>query len=183
MEGETAFVQPSVHDEKANKREANRLSQQRRREPLKSEKKTNECSISTVMTPKQTPKLKTREQARIDAEKREKARLWQQKRRAKMHPQKEESYENQFPVVTCADGNCVPRSLSVLIFGTLDNHVEMRCRIVLELALNSLDYLCLSQKELNFLWEHSDCVSPHVQTTFELETLDVSKPGTWVCGS
>ena len=40
-----------------------------------------------------------------------------------------------------ADGNCFPRALSLLLFGREDNHIELRCRIVMELALHEDLYL------------------------------------------
>ena len=39
-----------------------------------------------------------------------------------------------YPVLIKSDGNCVPRALSLAVFGTEDSHLEVRCRIVLELA-------------------------------------------------
>ena len=35
-----------------------------------------------------------------------------------------------FPIVTGSDGNCLPRALSHLMFGTEDQHLEVRCRII-----------------------------------------------------
>ena len=43
------------------------------------------------------------------------------------------------PVSIYGDGNCLFRSLSYLMFKNEDHHVEMRCRCVVELAVN-IDY-------------------------------------------
>ena len=40
-----------------------------------------------------------------------------------------------------SDGNCVPRALSLAVFGTEDSHLEVRCRIVLELAEHVQEYV------------------------------------------
>ena len=61
-----------------------------------------------------------------------------------------------FPVLTVANGNCVPRALSLACFGDQDHHTEMRCRIVMELASNCLDYICLDSNDLNLLHMLSD---------------------------
>ena len=53
----------------------------------------------------------------------------------------EDAPERYFPVCVKADGNCFPRALSLLLFGTEDHHLELRCRIVMELALNEDLYL------------------------------------------
>lgn len=83
--------------------------------------------------------------------------------------------EHLFPVVTTGDGNCVPRALSVHCFGHQDGHVEIRCRIVHELALNALDYTCLEANDLKFLCELSDCNSGSLHETFQREVMLVSK--------
>ena len=57
--------------------------------------------------------------------------------------------ENLFPVLTEPDGNCVPRSLSLLCFGEENHNIEMRCRIVLELVTNQFDYLCFNRMNWN----------------------------------
>ncbi|XP_052061252.1 uncharacterized protein LOC127701423 isoform X1 [Mytilus californianus] len=44
---------------------------------------------------------------------------------------KEEGY---FPASVLGDGNCLPRSASVIMYGTENNHTELRVRIALELA-------------------------------------------------
>ena len=79
------------------------------------------------------------------------------------------------PVLTVADGNCVPRTLSLLSFGDQEHHVELCCRIVMELTLNSLDYLCLPPEDLHFLHILSDCYCSSVQDTLKSETLSIAK--------
>lgn len=49
---------------------------------------------------------------------------------------------NYMPMVTVGDGNCFPRSLSMLCFGTQEFHPEMRVRLVVEMVVNSQRYLC-----------------------------------------
>ena len=40
------------------------------------------------------------------------------------------------PVQTGTDGNCLPRAVSLLVFGDETHHLEVRCRIVSELVQN-----------------------------------------------
>ncbi|KAK7484163.1 hypothetical protein BaRGS_00024533, partial [Batillaria attramentaria] len=42
---------------------------------------------------------------------------------------------NHLPLVTVGDGNCFLRALSTLCFGTEEHHLEMRVRLVVEMAL------------------------------------------------
>lgn len=53
--------------------------------------------------------------------------------------------EGRLPVSVLADGNCLPRSGSVLAFGKEDYHAEIRCRIVVELVKHKGHYLDLTQ--------------------------------------
>ncbi|RUS75871.1 hypothetical protein EGW08_016360, partial [Elysia chlorotica] len=78
-----------------------------------------------------------------------------------------------YPIKTVGDGNCVPRALSLLCFGDQDHHTEIRCRIVMELVSNSLDYLCLDDPELEFLVQHSECMALNAEETFQNEVLKV----------
>ena len=41
-----------------------------------------------------------------------------------------------YPICIVPDGNCVCRSISRLVYGSEDHHVEMRCRIVINSVLN-----------------------------------------------
>ena len=43
---------------------------------------------------------------------------------------------HHFPVWVLGDGNCLPRTLSILAFGHPENFVEMRMRIIAELTIN-----------------------------------------------
>ena len=45
------------------------------------------------------------------------------------------------PNVTIGDGNCVARSLSTLIFGSEDNHLEVRVRLIHEMVTTKSLYL------------------------------------------
>ena len=49
--------------------------------------------------------------------------------------------ENHVPVDITADGNCLPRSLSRIVFGSGGNDREMRVRLVLDGVLNKKKYL------------------------------------------
>ena len=49
--------------------------------------------------------------------------------------------DNLKPVSTVGDGNCFPRSLSVLAYGHQNNHQEMRARLVCEAVRNKDNYL------------------------------------------
>ena len=43
---------------------------------------------------------------------------------------------NLIPQKSIGDGNCLYRSLSLILFGSEDNHIEIRVRTVIELACN-----------------------------------------------
>ena len=45
------------------------------------------------------------------------------------------------PVLTIGDGNCMPRAISTIVFGSSEHHREIRCRIVHELVTHMEDYL------------------------------------------
>ena len=48
---------------------------------------------------------------------------------------------NRFPVETVGDGNCLLRAASLFVAGHEGHHVELRCRVTIELAANSASYL------------------------------------------
>ena len=48
---------------------------------------------------------------------------------------------HHFPVWVLGDGNCLPRTLSILAFGHPENFVEMRMRIIAELTINIAHYV------------------------------------------
>lgn len=84
------------------------------------------------------------------------------------------------PVATVGDGNCVPRALSLHCFGDQDHHVELRCRIIIELVSNSSDYLDIYADQQQMLHLLSDSYCPDLKDTFELETLQVCKNHTYM---
>ena len=47
----------------------------------------------------------------------------------------------KYPIKIIGDGNCLPRCGSMLAFGNEDHHLEIRARIVVELALNETVYM------------------------------------------
>lgn len=79
------------------------------------------------------------------------------------------------PVSTIGDGNCVPRALSLHVFGDQDHHEEVRCRIVVELVSNSLDYLSLDAEDRNFIHLLSNSYCSDLRSTFESETLKMTR--------
>ncbi|GFN95133.1 vertnin [Plakobranchus ocellatus] len=88
-----------------------------------------------------------------------------------------EPWRHLFPFCVDRDGNCMPRSLSVCVFGSQESHIEIRACIVIEMVLNSDRYLDLSSDETIMLCALSDHPSiKNVRATFEREFLDVCKP-------
>lgn len=51
--------------------------------------------------------------------------------------------QGRLPVVVNGDGNCLPRTASVLAFGNEQRYTEMRCRIIIELIENKETYLSI----------------------------------------
>ena len=86
-----------------------------------------------------------------------------------------------FPMKVGTDGNSCPRALSVLAYGTEVYDIEMRCRLIVELASEEEKYLTpsnseLEQESLNTLAsmseEFSDNLSPAgIKFAFRQETL------------
>ena len=52
-----------------------------------------------------------------------------------------DSVADSYITPVTADGNCLPRAASMLVYGTEDNHVEMGVRLVQELILHESKYL------------------------------------------
>ncbi|CAG2250372.1 unnamed protein product [Mytilus edulis] len=50
-------------------------------------------------------------------------------------------FVNYLPVVVYGDGNCLPRSISTLVFGNENNFKEIRARITVEMCINAELYL------------------------------------------
>ena len=77
-----------------------------------------------------------------------------------------------------SDGNCLPRTLSFLVFGSEEHHIEMRCRIVYELCFYKYHYTSDAQMGLDFLSLYrmlSPQMSHSIVSTFEQETLSVAR--------
>ena len=49
-------------------------------------------------------------------------------------------FNMHYPICIVPDGNCFCRSISQLVYGSEDHHVEMRCRIVIDSVLNLKNY-------------------------------------------
>ncbi|XP_076446314.1 uncharacterized protein LOC143283825 [Babylonia areolata] len=56
----------------------------------------------------------------------------------------EDAPDHLEPVEITGDGNCLPRSVSVLAYGTQDHHQELRTRIIVEMAAHEDHYTSLS---------------------------------------
>ena len=52
-----------------------------------------------------------------------------------------EAQDRVFALCVAGDGNCFFRSLSLLLFGTQNHHQELRCRIVMAMAINTALFL------------------------------------------
>ena len=85
-----------------------------------------------------------------------------------------------FPVLTVADGNCAACALSLACFGDQEHHIEVRCRLVVELVFNSLDYLCLESEDLYLIHLFSDSYTLDLTDTFHTEVLKVSNSGEYM---
>ncbi|XP_070193526.1 uncharacterized protein [Littorina saxatilis] len=96
-----------------------------------------------------------------------------------------------YPICIYGDGNCFPRTLSVLAFGRPDHHTEMRVRIVAELVLNYNIYLSTSYLAqgstadgnllLRLLLQDVDIADRSSLSPFEIfqsEILAIRRPGT-----
>ncbi|XP_076454402.1 uncharacterized protein LOC143289286 [Babylonia areolata] len=95
-----------------------------------------------------------------------------------------------FPLRVEGDGNCLFRSLSLLLFGDEKHHVEMRCRIVMEMAGNPKLFLdgrswCgphdrVSPEEIILVAKATSVSSsPSLETAFQEEVMAVKQPGTF----
>ena len=86
---------------------------------------------------------------------------------------------NSLPLSTIGDGNCFPRALSFLVFGSEAFHVEIRCRICVALATDPDLYLDRSVWSLesdsmdimDFLFQHSEFNQTSVLDVFCQEVM------------
>ena len=71
----------------------------------------------------------------------------------------------RIPVSVIADGNCLPRSGSVLAFGSEAFHFEIRCRIIIELVKNKRCYLDVKEmnKGISLPSDEAGPLSKHIQ--------------------
>lgn len=88
------------------------------------------------------------------------------------------------PVKVEGDGNCCPRALSMLLFGNEDSHIELRCRLVSELAINEAKFLTPENWGINLLELKTiaslsnalaDLSMDGIKKTFRQETLACSQ--------
>ncbi|XP_069137185.1 uncharacterized protein [Argopecten irradians] len=112
----------------------------------------------------------------------------------------DERYHQWIPVKVGADGNCFPRSASVVAFGDELAHVEMRTRIVIEMCMGIDEYtnnnflnkgIVLPTNEANHLLNSytmfSEMYTPGEKITplvarriFELEAMNVRAGGSYM---
>ncbi|XP_070178222.1 vertnin-like [Littorina saxatilis] len=91
---------------------------------------------------------------------------------------------NFTPFSIYGDGNCLPRCCSLLAYGTEEHHLEMRVRIVIELAVNKAHYL--SYPVARFCAQYSDQYHGEVlsdlavERIYEAEIFDACRPGTYM---
>ena len=52
-----------------------------------------------------------------------------------------EAQDRVFAICVAGDGNCFIHSLSLPVFGTQNHHQELRCRIVMAMAINTALFL------------------------------------------
>ncbi|XP_069117201.1 uncharacterized protein [Argopecten irradians] len=115
-------------------------------------------------------------------------------------PEDMENYEHAvFPIKVYGDGNCLPRTASLLAYGTEDCYEEMRARIIVELVNHADEYLdniilsngleSLGRKEsLPVIYaQYSDFYLPgtHItdetlQLVYEHEVLSIRRNGTYM---
>lgn len=86
-----------------------------------------------------------------------------------------ESLETLYPALIESDGNCVARAISLIVFGTQDNHVEIRCRIIIDSVINSARYLSVPQEQLDQLILYSDHHKDTAELTYQAEILSICK--------
>ncbi|KAK3758128.1 hypothetical protein RRG08_006703 [Elysia crispata] len=86
-----------------------------------------------------------------------------------------------YPVLIKRDSNCVPRALSLAVFCTKNYHLEVRCRIVLELAEHVQEYVNSSDGTTSQVaCETSNHYCDTVYDTFIQEFLEVKSLGTFM---
>ena len=98
---------------------------------------------------------------------------------------------NLIPQKSLGDGNCLYRSLSLILFGSEDNHIEMRVKTVIELACNekqSTDekvFMEMAEYSYDGIMEYivqvsisDEALVPNdIQASFRNETLTSAKDG------
>ncbi|WAR17069.1 hypothetical protein MAR_031663 [Mya arenaria] len=102
-----------------------------------------------------------------------------------------------YPATICGDGNCLPRSASVLAYGNEEKHTEMRDRIVAELGKNEKHYLdnrimkkgkhTEGNEDVTKVFAHvspfyngQKLTKPAIKKICEREVLEVRNNGEWM---
>ena len=105
------------------------------------------------------------------------------------------------PVTTVADRNCFPHAVSKLMFGTEENHLEVRMQLVFEAVKNENQYLCedyllegayertcgtpLTQMYAMYSGHYTgisgfSCIEKAIQDAFRTNVMDICKIGTYI---
>ena len=105
------------------------------------------------------------------------------------------------PVTTVADGNCFPCAASKLMFGTEENHLEVRIHQVFEAVKNENQYLCedcllagarqrvcgtpLTQMYAIYSGHYTgctgfSCIEEAIQDSFRTDVMGICKKGTYM---
>lgn len=107
------------------------------------------------------------------------------------------SRDTLYPAVIYGDGNCLPRSASLIAYGTENQHCEMRRRIVREMIMNKEKYLdeSTSGKGRNEMgqtnvpktiasysseYKAERLSKNNIAKIFEREIIQISRPGAWM---
>lgn len=108
-----------------------------------------------------------------------------------------QEFPDLVPIKVSGDGNCLPRSASMLVFGDQQHHVEMRVRLACELALNKDYYLNNDNHKMyefdtfsycSTITTYSSSFKPgmdisveNINKVFERDTMNTAKRGSF-CG-
>ena len=71
-----------------------------------------------------------------------------------------------FPATIMGDGNCFPRTLSKMVYGSEDNHNEMRARLVCEAILNKCKYLDDGYLKIGADYHHKRASLPEIYAQY-----------------
>ena len=89
-----------------------------------------------------------------------------------------------YPITVDSDGNCFFRSISKVLYGSEENHHEIRYRTAIELIINYQKYLqCEYIPDEHFRWvcllAPSSRLSNLNEEIYKKEVLSICKTGIW----